>query len=86
MENIENISGEEEAKKSRGRPRFALWRYNEDGTYNNKPISESYFHDYHKAHLAIVECEFCHRHLTIQKLKRHKLSNKNCLIIQNLLT
>ena len=35
-------------KRSRGRPRMetALWRYNEDGTYNNKPNDKAYFAKY----------------------------------------
>jgi hypothetical protein len=38
----------------------APWRWNEDGTYNSKPISESYFKDYYRKNSSHhVECDFC---------------------------
>ena len=41
--------------------RKAVWRYGEDGKYNTKPISESYFRDYYGEHLRsiYIECPHC---------------------------
>jgi hypothetical protein len=44
----------------KGRVKSAFWRYKEDGTYNNNPISESYYRDYCHEKLSMKkECEFC---------------------------
>ena len=32
--------------KTRGRPRRALWRYNEDGSYNSNPADKDHFKMY----------------------------------------
>ena len=57
--------------------RKAAWRYNEDGTYNNKPVSESYFRDYYREKLAIkVECPLCGKFSNKEKLKRHQRSTR----------
>ena len=32
------------------KPRKAAWRYNEDGTYNNKPTDKDYFKKYVHTH------------------------------------
>ena len=53
--------------------RTAAWRYNEDGTYNNKPSSESYFIDYYREKLAIkVQCPLCGHSVVKQKLARRQ--------------
>ena len=55
----------------------ALWRYNEDGTYNNKPISPTYFRDYYNEKWAIkVECPLCGKFTNKEKLKRHQRSTR----------
>ena len=57
--------------------RKAAWRYNEDGTYNSKPISESYFRDYYREKLGIkVQCPLCGRTCVKEKLKRHQKSRR----------
>lgn len=66
------------------KPRTALWRLGEDGKYNNKPLSESYFRDYyHNKIKATVECVYCHKMTGAQKLKRHQTS-KACQKFQTL--
>ena len=64
----------------------ALWRYNEDGTYNNKPLSESYFRDYYRKNASHhVNCNCCNKSIVVHDIKRHQRS-KRCLLIQNSLT
>ena len=41
-----DITPPEEEKKPN--LKTALWRYNEDGTYNNKPLNPNYFAKYQK--------------------------------------
>jgi len=65
---------EEPIKKERAKR--APWRYNEDGSYNNKPISKTYFRDYYHEKIACkVECDLCGRIVGKQKLDRHKRTN-----------
>ena len=66
--------------------RKALWRYGEDGKYNNKPLSEAYFRDYYKEHLSAVyvECPHCHKQIGKHNFPRHLSSGKKCLKIRNL--
>ena len=55
----------------------AVWRYRSDGTYNNKPLSESYFRDYYREKLSHkVECKFCKREVCMQQMKRHQNTAK----------
>lgn len=75
---MENTSNNDPVTKVRS------WRYNEDGTYNNKPTSPTYFKDYYHQKLKVlVECEFCHKMTGAQKLKRHHSTNV-CKKFQNL--
>ena len=60
----ENNSSDNQIKPTKTRKqieRKALWRWGEDGKYNNKPVSESYFRDYYKEHLQAIyiECPHC---------------------------
>ena len=80
---LDNNNKTEEKQDGRKIKR-ALWRYNEDGSYNNKPFSKTYFIDYYHANKTNVECDICHRIVTKQKFKRHKLESKKCLAIQEL--
>ena len=60
----------------------ALWRYNEDGSYNSKPIAESYFRDYYRKNATHhVNCCFCNKSVVFHDIKRHHRSKK-CSIIQ----
>ena len=71
-------------KERKQMERKALWRWNEDGSYNHKPTSESYFRDYYREKCSIqVECPLCNRSVVKQKLARHqqtKVCVKNTLI------
>ena len=70
-------SGEDGAKRPRGRQRYAMWRWNEDGTYNNGPSSQTYFKDYYHEKLAFkVECPLCKSVVGQQKLKDHQATRK----------
>ena len=63
-------------KLKKEKVRKAEWRYNEDGTYNNKPISNTYFRDYYGEKIACkVECDLCGRMVGKQKIHLHKLTN-----------
>ena len=59
------------------RKESAAWRYNEDGTYNNKPSSPTYFIDYYHKKLAVkIACPLCDTVVGMQKLKEHQTSKK----------
>ena len=76
-------SGEDGVKRSRGRQRYALWRWNDDGTYNNGPTSQTYFKDYYHEKLACkVECPLCKSVVGQQKLKEHQATRK-CAKLRN---
>ena len=57
-------------KRTRGRPRMEtdLWRYNEDGTYNNKPNDKYYFHKY----MAMRNICYCGRMAAVGDITRHR--------------
>ena len=88
MENIENISNEdtETVKVRKPTEKRALWRYSEDGKYNNKPLSEAYFRNYYGDHLKsiYVECPHCKKEIGKHNFPRHLASGKKCLKIRNL--
>ena len=66
--------------------RRAPWRWNEDGTYNHKPTSESYFRDYYRKNASHhVNCTFCNKSVVFHDIKRHQ-KTKKCLLVQSLLT
>ena len=70
------MSENEEQQIKKEKVRKAEWRYNEDGTYNNKPISNTYFRDYYREKIACkVECVLCGRMVGKQKIHLHKLTN-----------
>ena len=58
------------------------WRHKPDGTYNNTPISESYFRDYYHKKLSGI-CPFCNKEGVTAHMLRHQRSNK-CKKIQAL--
>ena len=62
----------------------AIWRYNEDGTYNIKPLDETYFNNYYHEKLGVkVECPYCKKFVVKPTLDRHIRTVRKCLIIQN---
>ena len=86
MQTTDSSSDEPEVvvKPKQVRTKRAIWRYNDDGTYDKKPLTETYFNDYYHKKLGIkVVCEFCGSTVNKQKLKcEHQLSKK-CLKFQN---
>ena len=67
----------EEPKMRTTRKESAVWRYREDGTYNNKPNSPTYFKDYYNKKLAFkIECPLCGTIVGQQKLKLHQTTQK----------
>ena len=78
----------EPTTKNERQPRAisAAWRHNEDGTYNHKPTSESYFRDYYRRKASHhINCSFCNKSVVVHDIKRHQRS-KRCLLIQSSLT
>jgi hypothetical protein len=62
------------------------WRRRPDGTYNNNPISPTYYNDYYHEKLTHpVKCEFCNKSVVFKNYKRHIATTKKCLIIQDTL-
>ena len=55
-------------KRTRGRPRTALWRYSEDGTYNNKPSDKAYFAKY----MAVRHMCTCGKMVAVGEIYKHK--------------
>ena len=53
------------------------WRYNLDGTYNNKPTDPNYFKNYWRTHYKTEYiCPSCDKKiLNTEKIKRHELSH-----------
>ena len=86
MQSTDSSSSEPEVvvKPKQVRTKRAIWRYNDDGTYDKKPLTETYFNDYYHKKLGIkVVCEFCGSTVNKQKLQcQHQLSKK-CLKFQN---
>ena len=76
----------ETAKPKQVRTKRAIWRYNDDGTYNNNPLSEAYFRNYYKERLSTIyiECPHCKKPIGKHNFPRHLASGKKCLKIRNL--
>ena len=72
-----SVQSNVEEKPKLVRPRTALHRYKEDGTYDRKPLSKTCFTDYYAAHKQTVTCEHCNmsssqkRTLETRKKKQH---------------
>ena len=57
--------------------RKAPYRYLPDGTYDNKPLSPTYFRDYYRRTRKPHECEYCHTVLNHKDgLYKHKIRSK----------
>ena len=74
-----------DVKNPVGRPRTAIWRY-EDNKYNNKPKAETYFNDYYTENLkhVYIECPHCKSMIGKKNYARHISSGKKCLKIRSL--
>ena len=77
-ETINNTNDENVNKKTKvsGKKR-ALWRYNEDGTYNWKPLDPDYNKKYYEEHGKTKwTCPLCNRTIfSIYGRARHQRSN-----------
>ena len=85
--------------KKRGPPITALWRYREDGTYDKRALDPNYQTEYNTKYYAEnrerllehykqpVVCSLCNTTIVgINKLARHKKSNKCMKIRERLAT
>lgn len=73
-----NEAGDEKTiKKKGGSKKRALWRYNDDGTYNWKPLDPNYNRKYYEEHgKAKWTCPLCNRTVcSIYARARHQRSN-----------
>ena len=84
----ENSSSDEvpPVKNPVGRPRTAIYRHKEDGSYDKKPLSETYFNDYYITNLKniYIECPHCKTMIGKKNYARHIKDGKKCLKIRNL--
>jgi hypothetical protein len=76
---VENLIQEADIiKNKRGRPKNPV-RHLDDGTYNSKPLDKQYFDKYYHAKVYNrINCPFCNRETSKQKLSTHQ-SSKLCL-------
>ena len=59
--------------------RKAPYRYLPDGTYDNKPLSPTYFRDYYRRTRKPHECPYCHTILNHRDgLYKHNIRSKKC--------
>ena len=59
--------------------RKAPYRYLPDGTYDNKPLSPTYFRDYYRKTRKPHECPHCHVVLNHKDgLYKHNIRSKKC--------
>ena len=74
-----SVETDVEEKPKQIRPRTALHRYKEDGTYDRKPLSKTYFTYYYAAHKQTVTCEHCNMSFTHKNgLWKHARRNSTC--------
>lgn len=81
METIvqEHIEAPIAEAKRRGKARTAFFRYREDGTYDSRPLSKTYFSEYYAAHKEPTPCQFCNRVFTHKTgLYKHGFRSKKC--------
>ena len=68
-----------EIKVARPRKIRAPYRYLPDGTYDNKPLSPTYFKEYWQNHKSDVVCEHCGVAFTHKdNLRQHGNRSKKC--------
>ena len=66
--------------------RKAPYRYLPDGTYDNKPLSPTYFRDYYRKTRRPHECPYCHAVLNHREgLYKHNIRSKKCLKLRETL-
>ena len=74
MNNQESI-----AKTKQTRIKRAPERYNEDGTYNNKPKDPDYFNNYYHLRKELTMCEHCkHSYTCLAGLNKHLVRSAKC--------
>ncbi len=67
--------------------RRALWRWNEDGTYNDKPNDPLYFKKYYAEKRRFydatqIPCQYCNKLITLGHKARHE-KTKSCIKMKN---
>ena len=78
-------SSDSENNTNNDSPPQKSWRWNEDGTYNNKPSSPTYFNEYYHKNLSIkVECPYCKKLVAKQTLGRHISTVQKCIKSRNI--
>ena len=66
--------------------RKAPYRYLPDGTFDNKPLSPTYFRDYDRKTRKPHECPYCHAVLNHREgLYKHNIRTKKCLKLRETL-
>ena len=61
----------------------ALDRYNEDGSYNSKPLDPDYFNKYYHTHKEPTQCKFCCKIFTCKPgLSKHFKRSNVCMRIR----
>ena len=72
---VEMIVDVKVSKKTRKAP----YRYLPDGTYDNKPLSPTYFRDYYRKTRKPHECPYCHVVLNHRDgFYKHNIRSKTC--------
>ena len=74
MNNQENIAITKQTRIKR-----APERYNEDGTYNNKPKDPEYFNNYYHTRKELTMCTYCDHSFTCKAgLNKHLVRSAKC--------
>ena len=90
MQNTESehsLSDEPEVvvKPKQVRTKRAIWRYNEDGTYDKKPLAETYHKTYYLEHVkhVYIECPYCKKSIHKPHYARHINTAQKCMNNRN---
>ena len=68
----------ETAKPKQVRTKRAIWRYSDDGTYDKKPLAETYDKTYYLEHVkhVYIECPYCKTSINKPHYARHISTTK----------
>ena len=85
-ENSSSNEPEVVVKPKQVRIKRAIWRYNEDGTYNKNPLSETYYKDYYVERVkhVYIECPYCKKSIHKPHYARHINTAQKCMKNRNL--
>ena len=88
MQTTDSSSDEPEVvvKPKQVRTKRAIWRYNDDGTYNKNPLSETYYKDYYLERVkhVYIQCPYCNKSIHKPHYARHINTAQKCLRNRNL--